>query len=107
MQRCNECVFSKSLNQKYPRECINCGNPNEIEQREAEEKKLNEVDDEPMLQFFNYDHLPPHLSAVSAPFSFLAYNLVVGLPRSPERTASLRKLLEAKDCAVRALIYKQ
>jgi hypothetical protein len=30
----------------------------------------------------------------------------VTLPRNPERTTALRKLLEAKDCAVRASIYK-
>jgi len=63
------------------------------------------VPDEPMLQFFAYDHLPPNLQAVSAPFRELAQTIVT-LPRNPERTAALRKLLEAKDCAVRALLFK-
>lgn len=61
---------------------------------------------EPMLQFFRFDHLPDHLQDVSQPFSTLARRMVDTLPRNPERTAALRKLLEAKDCAVRALIYQ-
>lgn len=58
------------------------------------------------LQFFAYAHLPPALQAVSRPFCELAEKMVADLPMNPERTAGLRKLLEAKDCAVRALIYK-
>ena len=61
---------------------------------------------EPMLQFFSYTHLPTHLQAVSKPFCEVAESIVATLPRNPERSMALRKLLEAKDCAVRALIYK-
>ncbi len=61
---------------------------------------------DPMLQFFGYAHLPDKLQSVSKPFCDLASGIVETLPRNPERTASLRKLLEAKDCAVRALIFK-
>jgi hypothetical protein len=61
---------------------------------------------DPMLQFFDYAHLPDHLKAVSKPFCEMAYNMVANLPDNPERSAALRKLLEAKDCAVRALIYQ-
>jgi hypothetical protein len=61
---------------------------------------------EPILQFFAYAHLPLHLQAVSKPFGDLAYDLVDKLPRNPERTVALRKLLEAKDAAVRALLFK-
>lgn len=64
------------------------------------------VNDEPMLQFFTYTHLPEHLQGVSASFCSLAKALVEFLPRNPERTVALRKLLEAKDCAVRAVIYE-
>jgi hypothetical protein len=64
------------------------------------------MSDEPMLQFFTYDHLPPALREVSARFSVLADWIVQELPRNPERTVALRKLLEAKDCAVRARIYQ-
>lgn len=60
---------------------------------------------EPMLQFFHYDHLPPHLKEVSRPFCDLAHQMVGKLPRNPERTVALRKLLEAKDAAVRSVIY--
>jgi hypothetical protein len=62
--------------------------------------------DEPMLQFFAYEHLPAHLQAISKPFGDLARWMASDLPRNPERTAGLRKLLEAKDCAVRAKLYK-
>lgn len=62
---------------------------------------------EPILQFFAFEHLPEPLQAVSKKFSELAFNLVGTLPRNPERTVALRKLLEAKDAAVRAAIYKQ
>jgi hypothetical protein len=63
-------------------------------------------DHEPMLQFFAYEHLKPQLQAISAPFGDLADWVVENLPRNPERSACLRKLLEAKDCSVRAAIYK-
>jgi hypothetical protein len=59
-----------------------------------------------MLQFFTFAHLPDHLKDVSRPFCDLAANIVNKLPSNPERTVALRKLLEAKDCAVRALLYK-
>lgn len=59
-----------------------------------------------MAQFFVYAHLPPHLQAVSKPFGDLASHIIATLPSNPERTAALRKLLEAKDCAVRALLFK-
>lgn len=72
---------------------------------------------EHIMQFFDYEHLPPHLAAVSRPFCELAKTLVdpeppagtstsFPLPRNPERTVALRKLLEAKDAAVRALLAK-
>ena len=60
-----------------------------------------------MLQFFEYAHLPEHLQAVSKPFGELARTIVDTLPSNAERTVALRKLLEAKDCAVRALLYKE
>lgn len=60
-----------------------------------------------MLQFFAYAHLPPHLQTVSKPFGDLADLIVNTLPSNAERTAALRKLLEAKDCAVRALLFKE
>lgn len=61
---------------------------------------------EHIMQFFAHAHLPTHLAEVSRPFGDLAVQLVETLPRNPERTVALRKLLEAKDAAVRALLAK-
>lgn len=57
---------------------------------------------EHIMQFFAFAHLPLELQAVSAQFATVAVQLVQTLPRNPERTVALRKLLEAKDAAVRA-----
>lgn len=62
---------------------------------------------EHIMQFFAYAHLPAHLQSVSKPFGELAQQIVDTLPRNPERTVALRKLLESKDAAVRALIAKE
>ena len=56
----------------------------------------------PIMRFFEYSHLPDHLKEVSQPFCELALWMVAHLPNTAERSAGLRKLLEAKDCAVRA-----
>lgn len=61
---------------------------------------------EHILQFFAYDHLPPKLAEISRPFCELAKSIVETIPRNPERTVALRKLLESKDAAVRASIAK-
>lgn len=61
---------------------------------------------EPLMQFFAYEHLPEHLQEVSTPFAVLAALIISILPRNPERTVALRKLLESKDCAVRAKLFK-
>jgi hypothetical protein len=50
-----------------------------------------------------YDHLREDLKSVSRPFAQLAEQVVALVPAGPERTVSLRKLLEAKDAAVRAV----
>ncbi len=54
-----------------------------------------------LLSHFAYDHLREQLQAVSRPFSELAHDLAERLD-GPELTVGLRKLLEAKDCCVRA-----
>jgi hypothetical protein len=58
--------------------------------------------DDPILQFFHYAHLPPALQESSKPFCDLARHVITTLPRNAERSVALRKLLEAKDAAVRA-----
>ena len=60
---------------------------------------------EPLLQFFEFRHLPENLQEVSKPFCDLARHIVLVLPRNSERTVALRKLLEAKDSAVRTQLY--
>lgn len=78
------------------------------------------MENEHILQFFAYSHLPANLQLISKPFCELANAIVNGdntlesgtctfggpLPRNPERTVALRKLLEAKDAAVRAYLAK-
>lgn len=61
-----------------------------------------------ILQFFKYKHLPEGpMQNTSMLFSTLAETLDNQLPRNPEATVAFRKLLEAKDAAVRSLIYKE
>lgn len=62
---------------------------------------------EHIMQFFSYSHLPERMQAISKPFGDLAQRVIETIPRNPERTAALRKLLEAKDAAVRAMIAKE
>lgn len=62
--------------------------------------------EEPMMRWFSYDHLPPALQETLRPYCELAQWIVKTLPRTAERTVSLRKLLEAKDAAVRAAMVE-
>lgn len=55
-----------------------------------------------LLGFFDYGHLPPALGAVSQPCAELANLMDQALVEGPEKDAGLRKLLEAKDCFIRA-----
>jgi ferritin-like protein len=59
-----------------------------------------------LMQFFGYEHLPERLREISKPFCDLAQRMHRDLPDNPESTTALRKLLEAKDCAVRAELFK-
>lgn len=59
---------------------------------------------QPLMQFFTYEHLPPHLKEVSKPFCDMAEKINNNIVDSAEKTAGLRKLLEAKDCIVRAFL---
>lgn len=67
-----------------------------------------------MLKHFRYEHLPPELQVASRQFAELAEwicgnryngNEPTGIEPGPERTVALRKLLEAKDAAVRAVVH--
>ncbi len=56
------------------------------------------------MKYFEFKHLPEHLQAVSRPFGELAEQMNADLQDGPEKSAGLRKLLEAKDCMVRAAL---
>lgn len=56
-----------------------------------------------LLKYFAYEHLPDHLAELSKPFHDMAHRLASTLPDGPETTVAIRKLLEAKDAAVRSL----
>jgi hypothetical protein len=58
-----------------------------------------------LLQFFEFEHLPPHLQEASRPFAELA-TAIASSSSNPETTVALRKLLEAKDANVRAMIVQ-
>lgn len=61
---------------------------------------------EELLRFLAHDELvPPHLRDRCRPFADLARQIVDTAPAGEERDLCLRKLLEAKDAAVRA--YQQ
>jgi hypothetical protein len=63
------------------------------------------MEEEPMMKWFAYEHLPQPLQTVSGWFCNLAVKLVESIPSGPERTVALRKLLESKDAAVRASVH--
>ena len=63
--------------------------------------------DHELMQYFVYAHLPEKLQKVSAPIGELAYKLWEDLPDNCEKDMGLRKLLEAKDCFVRAALTKE
>jgi hypothetical protein len=71
---------------------------------EEVEFSAGQIAEEPILKFFAYKHLQNEImQSVSKSFAALAF-LVMQLRRSAERSAALRKLLEGKDCAVRAVL---
>ena len=58
------------------------------------------------IKYFAFAHLPAHLQEVSKPIGELAQKLESELPDGPEKSAGMRKLLEAKDCFVRSAMDK-
>lgn len=60
---------------------------------------------ESLLRWFNSDHLQPgYPKLVFEKCTLLAHDVVDMLPDDPELSAGLRKLIEAKDCFVRAAV---
>jgi len=60
------------------------------------------MSDERMMKWFEFSHLPETLQVVASFFYDAACKVVATVDSGPERTVALRKLLEAKDAAVRA-----
>ena len=60
-----------------------------------------------ILKYFAYQHLPEKLQLVSKPIGDLANQMNDSLPDGPEKSAGLRKLLEAKDCFVRQALEQK
>ena len=56
------------------------------------------------IKYFDYKHLPAKLQVISEPICKLARALEANIPDGPEKSAGMRKLLEAKDCFVRAAL---
>lgn len=65
---------------------------------------MNDVEDR-MMKWFHFEHLPEYLQPVSRQFYLLALTICEHVDGGPERTVALRKLLEAKDAAVRAKVH--
>ncbi len=63
-----------------------------------------QVSKTPIMRYFEYAHLPERLQLVSKPIGDLAAEMDRALPDGAEKSAGLRKLLEAKDCLVRAAL---
>lgn len=91
--------------------CQDCGAygafppPRQERLKKMDEEKKTQAQ-EHIEQFFAWSHLPLHLQDASRPFGELAQHILATVPRNPERTVALRKLLEAKDAAVRAVLAK-
>ena len=71
---------------------------------ESELVRLNSLYE--TLQFFESEHLPEPLRAISGAIRAVAWVMAAKLSYHPETSAGLRKLLEAKDCFVRAALIK-
>lgn len=56
----------------------------------------------PIMKYFAFSHLPEDLQRISKPLGEVAFLMDEKLPECAEKSAGLRKLLEAKDCFVRA-----
>ncbi len=59
-----------------------------------------------LMQFFKSDGLPDNQRRTSQAFGELARAIDSTLPSNPEKTTALRKLLEARTCAIQAIIFE-
>lgn len=112
MYGCGKCTKGTDLTDKF---CRHCGTPtgyrpkeNEMETRNTDGPNGDGTLTHPaviaILRWFDCDHLPPHLQPIVRQCHQVAHLMASDIPSDPELTAGLRKLLEAKDCFVRAAI---
>lgn len=59
---------------------------------------------ERMIKWLSYEHLPKELQPIVQKYHNMGLIICGTIPSGPERTVALRKLVESKDCAVRAVI---
>lgn len=59
---------------------------------------------ERMMKWLSYEHLPPEVQEIVQTYHNVGMFICHTIPAGPERTVALRKLVESKDCAVRASI---
>lgn len=91
---------------KAPVQVARCGGPQLCPSCKMEAEMFwNGTREKPseILRFFGYRHLPKDLAAVSKLFADVAWE-IEKLPNSAEKSVALRKLLEAKDAAVRSVL---
>ena len=62
---------------------------------------------EHVIQFFSFEHLPEPMRTAAAEFASLAVKIANAVPDDVETSVALRKLLEAKDAAVRAIVSRE
>jgi hypothetical protein len=99
-------IYGSTLTQETPMPITTHEGLHEIIERDdLAQAILHESHGEPIAQFFAYNHLPPQLQEISQPFARLAIEVIRNIPRNPERSVALRKLLEGKDAAVRARLF--
>lgn len=63
-----------------------------------------QVEVDPLIKFFQFEHLPEKLKVISSVFWDAAHKICAMTHPSAERTVALRKLLESKDAAVRSAL---
>ena len=105
-------IWGSTKEEIGPGEYARCGGPGVCTKCSEEESAwrrhnlpVNESkDNHYLLKYFAYGHLAPQLQSVSKPFCDLAFLIDSVLPAGSEQTTALRKLLEAKDAAVRAAL---
>jgi hypothetical protein len=73
-----------------------------LQRQQQQQAERGEKPKHRIMRYFEYGHLPAHLQDVSKPMGELAALMFQLVPEGPEKDAGLRKLLEAKDCFVRA-----